>query len=268
MTIKEVCEKIQLQSELTEKICAFADNFDFESIRPQLEKLKRIETGMKALTELRELLKTDPGEIKILACNLKCAAEQYENYMKKGISDEIFTETMKCFSRFARECFVRTGEYAFDRAFWTTRQIAMVLFRIGELEFELNIEEGEHVINVHIPSDADISDENCEDSIARARDFMKEFYPEYDGVEYLCDSWLLAPVLKEFLKESSKIIRFQNRFEIYKEDLEDTGFTEWLYHTREYRPEEFAEDTSLQRSIKAYVLNGGKVGCGYGKLLR
>lgn len=266
MTIKELCERISLQPELSEPVLAFADGGDFESIRPILERFKKMETAKKALEELRNRFEPDERNIKILACTLKCAAEQYENYVKKGISDRIFDDTMGCFTRFGGECFRRTGEYACDREWWTIRQIGMTLFRLGELEFELNTEDGKNVINVHIPSDACITEENCDASIAQAKAFMEEFYPEYENVEYLCDSWLLAPALKKFLPETSKIIRFQNRFEIYKEDQEDTGFTEWLYHTREYKPEEFAEDTSLQRDIKKYILGGGKVGCGYGRL--
>lgn len=266
MTIQEVCERIELQPAFAAEVINAAEEIDFEAVRPLLDKYKNMDTSAAALKELKAALEPDERNIKLLACTLKCAAEQYENFVKMGISDKIYNDTMKCFSRFAGECFVRTGEYAFDRDFWTTRHIGMALFRLGELEFEMSTEDGEKVINVHVPSDTKMSDEEVDASIAQSRAFFAEHYPEYKDVEYLCESWLLTPVLKKFLNENSKIVRFQNRFDIYKENMEDTSFTEWLYHTLEYKPEEFAEDTSLQRAVKQYVLSGGKVGCGYGKL--
>lgn len=268
MTIREICERIKLQPELAEPVIAFSDSFDFESIRPQLNRFQTWETSEEALEELREILKPDERNIKILACTLECATKRYEDYVKKGISDKIFNDTMGCLTRFGDECFRRTGEYACDREWWTIRQIGMTVFRLGELEFERNIEEGKKVINIHIPSDARITEENCDASIAQAKEFFPKHYPEYAEVDYICDSWLLAPALKKFLPETSNIIRFQNRFEIYKEDLDNTEFTEWLYRTKEYKPENFAEETSLQRDIKKYILEGGKLGMAFGRLCR
>ena len=98
----------------------------------------------------------------------------YEHYQKAGISGQTFADTMKCFPRFVREHKESFGDYGFDRAFWPGRQLSMLLFRLGALEFELipeaktddEVPEKEAVrafhlpvkeIGVHIPSDADIS---------------------------------------------------------------------------------------------------------------
>ena len=94
MTIREVCERIKLQPELAEPVLVFSESFDFESIRPQLDRFQTRETSEDALEELREILKPDERNIKILACTLEYAAKRYEDYVKKGISDKIFNDTM------------------------------------------------------------------------------------------------------------------------------------------------------------------------------
>ena len=95
----------------------------------------------------------------ILACSLLCACRAYEEYQKKGISDTVYFETMKCFTRFIDETQKRTGRLAFDRGWWTYRQISMQLFRIGELEYEFVEYEGRPALSIHIPSDAHFSKE-------------------------------------------------------------------------------------------------------------
>lgn len=51
-----------------------------------------------ALAELQTTLGEDHDNIKILACMLKASADMYEIYKSKGISDEIYFATMKCYT--------------------------------------------------------------------------------------------------------------------------------------------------------------------------
>lgn len=46
------------------------------------------------------MLGDDPDGLKILTCMLHCAEMSYDMYKNKGISDKIFADTMKCFTRF------------------------------------------------------------------------------------------------------------------------------------------------------------------------
>lgn len=92
----------------------------------------------------------------MLLCQLEAAELCRENYQRQEIGEEIFVDTMRCFSRFIRECYEMSGRFAFDRGWWTWRQLCMSLFRLGDLECELCTGEGERVISLHIPSDADL----------------------------------------------------------------------------------------------------------------
>ena len=144
---------------------------------------------------------------------LKASADVFDIYQAQGISNEVYFATMKCYPRFISETYQMTGELYFDRYWWTSRQAGYHLFRIGELEYEMKHIEDEIVIDIHIPSDANFSPSAIDDSLASAKQFFSEHYPELSKAEYRCHSWLLDKQLREMLKDSSNILSFQNRFE-------------------------------------------------------
>lgn len=183
------------------------------------------------------------------------------------ISEEIYIETMKCFSRFVREHKVSYGVYGFDRGFWTPHQIEGKLFRIGELEYQIDDEE--KVISIHIPSDADLSDDLVDASYAEQKQFFAENFPETAGWPGMCESWLLSPALKELLPSDSRILAFAARFEITQTNPDATDYLEWVYklasgQQKSAELENLREDTSLQRRMKDFLRAGGKVGIAWG----
>lgn len=215
---------------------------------------------------IQNILGNDENNIKILSCMLEGAAHAYDFYKYKEISDEIFIATMKCFTRFIDECYKRTGQYAFDREWWTARQVGCHLFRLGELEYELKQIDGKYVIYIHIPSDADFSKTSCDKSLNMSYEFFSKHFHEYKSCEYRCHSWLLAPELKNMLSSGSNIISFQSRFNIIDNGEPDTEFIMWLYNTKSTDYTTFAEKTSLQREMKKYLLSGGSIGNALGIL--
>ena len=99
----------------------------------------------------------------------------------------------------------------------------------------------------------------------RTERFMEKYYPDPVRGRFICESWLLSPVLKELLPENSKILAFQNRFEIISENREDRDYIEWVFQAppgTEIR--QLPEKTSLQRNVKRLLLEGGNVGAACG----
>ncbi len=188
------------------------------------------------------------------------------------IHEDIFVETMKCFTRFVNEHHRSYGIYGFDRAFWTTRQMNARLFRIGELEYELKEEDGQRVIDLHIPSDAKLLAEPLNRSVAEARAFLAKYFPDWADLPMECTTWLIAPALRPMLPEGSNILRFMNAFDIIEEDPEENDVLEWVFGYAEAQKKtvvlsELEEKTSLQRRIKAHLLSGGKIGIAHGRLV-
>lgn len=266
MNITNLCDKINLQPEIKSCVIEFANGFDFSIVANQLRDFQNYEKMSKALAEIQTILREDTNNIKILACMLKASADVYEIYKDKGISDEIYFATMKCYTRFIDETSQMTGKLYFDRYWWTTRQAGCHLFRIGELEYEMKHIEENIVIGIHIPSDVDFSPSAIDNSLASAKHFFAAYYPELSNAEYRCHSWLLDKQLKAMLNENSNIRSFQNRFEIFDEGEVGTDFIEWLYNTKSTDYATLPENTSLQRNMKKHILSGGVIRNAYGRL--
>ena len=264
MNINTLCNKIELQPSVKERVLSFIDEFDFATV-DEIQKGYFTYSNMKeALGKTRALLGEDENGIKILSCMLRGTLDTYKEYQKKGISDDIYYATMRCFTRFIDETNKMIGHLSFDRYWWTARQIGCHLFRIGELEYEIKPTDKETVISMHIPSDASFSPISVDESMQSAREFFAKYYPELQSAKYCCQSWLLDKQLKGMLGSNSNIINFQNRFEILDEGEADTEFIEWLFNTKSLDYATLPENTSLQINMKKHLLAGGVIRNSYG----
>ncbi len=213
------------------------------------------------------LLSQEPGEealgFPVLKEHLLRAYQCWEEYQRLGLSEEIYIDTMACFSRFVREYHQGFGVYGFDRGFWTTRQTGARLFRIGELEYELDGEDD--AVSLHIPSDAALETSQLRASWEQAKAILESPFPEWAGKPWICHSWLLSPDLKALLPENARILKFQQSFTI--EQREDDGEVKpWVFYRDDTPIPELPEHTTLQRNLKAYLLAGNAFHSGAGTL--
>lgn len=268
MNLKKLYEGIKLQPQMAKQVDAFLTQCDLDALEPVVQQICNIRTNVAGNQKLQEMFEESaPGNIPLLAVHLLCAVHIYEVYQEKGISDQIYYDTMGAFTRFCQECYDINGCWYYDRAFWTYRQVSMQLFRIGILEYEFIELDGESMITVHIPSDVVFSEENLQHTFRTAKEFFAVFYPECSGQSICCRSWLMAPKLRELLPDTSGIIRFQNCFTNIKETPQKDACLYWLFHAgTDTKICDYPEDTSLQRKVKAMMLNGDHLGAGFGVL--
>ncbi len=263
--MEQLCRKINMPEEVTRKLVELHNSLE---IFPCLDLLMQEETWSEGLVQLKEALSEDPGGFKRLCCMLRCSLRAKAEYDCLGISEEIYVDTMAAFSRFVREHMESYGRYGFDRGFWTPRQVSAKLFRIGQLEYELTAREGEEIVSLHIPTDVDLRPEILRPSL---QDGLKELYrifPACAGQPVYCHSWLLAPLLKELLPETSNILRFQEMFDIEPDTAPGKDVLLWVFKNPKLPKEEYPENTSLQRKLKKFFLDGGEFleGKGYLRL--
>jgi len=266
INIAILCDKINLQPEIKSRVLDFSNNFDFSIVDKQLKNFQNYEKMFKSLNELQILLGKDLDNIKILSCMLKASVDIYDIYLKKNISDEIYFDTMKCYTRFIDETFKVTGKMYFDRYWWTVHQAGGHLFRIGELEYSLENINRNFSIGIHIPSDANLSPDSVYFSIKKAKIFFRKHYPELSNYSFVCHSWLMDTQLQKMLDEKSNIVNFQKRFEIFNEGEVSIDFIGWIYYTESSDYLSLPENTSLQKNVKNHILSGGVIRNSYGKL--
>ena len=254
-----LCQDINMPLEISREVASFSETFDITPVAHLVEDLSFADKAEKA-NEALQALGDDPLGIRILTFHLTAALHSRELYAQKGISDQIFIDTMKCFSRFIREHLEQFDHYGFNRSYWTWRQPALLLFRLGTLEFEIKTLEDKNVLSVHIPSDAVMTREGLDASYKWAKEFFAQYFSDFQYENIYCGTWLLSPALKELLPEGSKILNFMSDYEIFKVNPDTEWFMRWVYKKSYPDLHSLPEDTSLQRTIKKHLLAGGTIG--------
>lgn len=261
--MEQLCRKIHMPEEVTQILTALHNTLEYY---PCLDLLMQAESWSEGLNQLKDTLGEDPGGMKRLCSMLRCALRAKADYNRMGISEEIYVDTMAAFSRFVREHKESYGCYGFDRGFWTPRQVSAKLFRIGQLEYEMVTLEGEPAVSLHIPTDVDLQPEVLRPSIKKGLSEFYRLFPAYRGKKVYCHSWLLSPQLREFLPENSNILRFQELFDITPDEVPGRDVLLWVFKNPKLPIEDYPENTSLQRKLKRFFLDGGQVAEGTGLL--
>ncbi|MBQ9325553.1 MAG: DUF5596 domain-containing protein [Clostridia bacterium] len=218
------------------------------------------DTWSDAVKEWRARLGEDPDGIAILWEMLKKALVSFEEYRKRGIGQDIFQATMRFSTRYLNDALKQTGRYQFIAPWWFPRELSLVEFRVGTLEYEFFEENGNRMIQIHIPSDADLSPVSLDASLEAFENFRKTFFPEWMTAPRVCNSWMMSPALPQLLPPTSRILGFQRRFTLRNWDRETNGVLNWVFPGHKEISEALPENTSLQRSMKAYLLRGEPVG--------
>ena len=227
--------------------------------------------GDKAFEDFLETLVAKlgyPVETLTIYFYIRISERTYENYKKLGIDDEIFYSSMDDFAISSRQGVDRIGVYGIPRTPdrpWQRLILDMKIFRLGRLQFELynspcdvkfndvEIKKDEPCINVHIPGYAPLKEETCEKSYELAREFFKKYFG-FEKCVFVCHSWLLAPWLSESLSENSGIVRFQSKYKIVETTEDASGTILYVFAKEQENPENYPEDTTLQRLVKERIL--------------
>ena len=219
-----------------------------------------------------------PVELVNLYLYIRFSEFTYEEYKKRGISEDIFYLTMSDFAVTARQNVDKGGVYGITQhpeRPWLRLHLDSKLYRLGRLQFELaeserdvevngkSLKQGEPCINVHIARYVPLDENECENSYALARDFFKKYY----GIEtcfFFCHSWLLHPWLSDVLSKTSSIMRFQNKFEILETEEDTDDVISYVFMNKCDKIEDYPENSSLQRALKNYLTRNIPIGTALG----
>lgn len=137
--------------------------------------------------------------------------------------------------------------------------------RLDAREWKAVLRKDDSVISVHIPACVDLSNQNVQDSYKEYVQIHKKCFPDFAANAFVCFSWLLDPQLRCFTKEDSNIIKFQSQF--MRIPNKSTGRAVFPFLFRKgfrYSPvadelEKMPENTSLQRAVKKFYLEGNYI---------
>lgn len=274
--LQYACAKLSMPAAVTELLLPLSQKYDFSRILPYAPLLFHAETGAEGEKKISALLSEEPdAEFLWLILYLAGSGLTHERYLAMHIPDRIFIDTMYQLTSYVLEYYERFGHYGFDRHYWAYRQLSQTIYRIGLLEFErvfspapifrdgrVIIPSGQRYLQIHIPAYAKLSYDATVASLRQAQRFFQTFYPDEPFACFACSTWLLDPKLHNFLPDHSNIIAFQRVFSPITRIAPDDSYRRWLYGFSDIKPENFSENTSLQRKVKEYVLSGGEMGIG------
>lgn len=266
MTHQSLYQMLELPAEVAEQLSSYEKGRTFHMTEELKNRILSRASWDGAVKELHGLLEDDTYGFKMLFEMLDLVCKySYPKYRKMGISDEIFISTMKFITRFLEWHKEYHGEYKFTQAPWFPRQMAVIEFRIGALEYEF-VDGDTKEIAVHIPSDAKFDRETVLNSLKEFTVFRDTYFPKWKGLPLTCDTWMLAPAMEELLSENSNVLAFKHMFELDEIDEEATWFMGFVFpgHAGEY--ETLPEKTSLQKKIKERLIAGKKIGVAKGHL--
>ena len=276
--ILELCKNIDIPGEVVEKVSGFIDTTGLSSAAPYFDGLFSRKTGADSVKAVEALYTDENGAAMysgfgLMAVYLAAALHTREMYEAMGVDLSIYFDTMGFFRRTLDFNRLIDGEYTFLRTDWYYRQIACLICKLGELEYELYypdseilakcwMGEGEPVLSVHIPPDAVLTREELDRSYSMAHSFFRKYHPDFDYKAIFCSTWLLAPEMKLFLRAGSRILVFQSDY-----DIKDVNYDADWYMSFMFKIAGKVEDynilpvnTTLQRAAKKHLIGGGKIG--------
>lgn len=191
-----------------------------------------------------------------------------------GIPEEITQATVADLGRNIRVHRKREGIGGLGVMWWLMLHFRGIIFQLGRLQFEQHYASEEivasmreqgidaspqtPVLSIHIPDFlGPMDEERCTESIAQAVAFFQTYFPTWP-VEYaVCNSWLLDPQLKEYLRPESNIIRFQNRFHITDGGYDASDSVMQFVFGKHVRDiDTIHPESSLGRGVITHLKNG------------
>ena len=211
--------------------------------------------------------KTSTDGKKNLIYYLFFCEELSKKYAELGIPENILLDTVGDLVVWAKTWTNVKGTLHLEELNWLSRHLTMKLFKIGRLQFcmgeseddlpEFDVKAGDPVMEIHIQGEGKLDIEECQKSIDAAKIFFAEFFPDFKYKIFTCHSWLIDEDLKEFLPESSNIIKFGDMFHRARND-DSNALLRYIFRwdTNEINLRYAYSSSSFSEKIKAAVLKG------------
>ncbi len=136
-------------------------------------------------------------------------------------------------------------------------------------QWKLQFKQGDWTLDTHIPEGPDLKLEDCRESMARALAFFREKNPDKEIKSFSCLSWLLDTQYEKLLKPGSRIVAWMQQYYLFPipESGADALWRIFGENGMKNGLENAPRNTSMQKSIAAFLEQGGKLRSGGGFIL-
>ena len=208
-----------------------------------------------------------------------CAEETKARYEKAGYSENLYWDAMKDLKYKMEETQQVYGVWGVYCGPWLSSFILLKCFCLGRLQFEIlpskfhyelaghTLHPHESVVNVHIPSFGRLAHEDVLDAYSRAAKFFGHLFQD-GAVWFHCETWMLYPQVNALLP-AGNMKRFSEDFDIVHACIDPNQ--DDRYRVFMQPPDvpitEYPEKNTLQKNLKAWLLEGNTMGVGFGLFL-
>ena len=175
-----------------------------------------------AMTEARYDKDCEDGIKNFLYYLFFCEALS-KKYEELGIPEEILLDTLSDLVVWSKTWYCVKSSLHLSTLDWLSNHFNARLFKLGRLQFcmgkaecdisKYDVKKGDNVIEIHIPAGDKLTRDAVLDSVKRAREFFKKYFPDFKYTVFTCHSWLLDEKLKDYLASDSNIIKFGDMFD-------------------------------------------------------
>ena len=198
---------------------------------------------------------------------LAALADVRRFHKQRRIPDDISWATLADLGRNLRRDRLLLGDGGLRTSGWLTLHFRGAIYQLGRLQFNrMNVRaahvadafrDGEPALGIHIPESGPLTAESCDDSLAHARTFFAQHFPETPTRVAICTSWLLDPQLADYLAPDSNIVRFQRRFTLVGDGYDgDADVLRFVFHRIAPTIDELPQRTTLERAIITHLRAG------------
>jgi hypothetical protein len=135
-------------------------------------------------------------------------------------------------------------------------------------QWELWVQRGDWVLDMHIPNQAPLTAEACRDALRQAYAFFPRIFPERPFRAGFCHTWFFTAQLQYLLPLDSTILAFQRQFHCYPHAGGPEYLWEFVFGEKYPDSASAPRDTSLRRAVLDWLASGGELFDLPGLLLR
>lgn len=238
-------------------------------------------TQQQALEALYEKI---PADIHKYTADLvflfECSGYLFEKYKEAGLSETLFTDTMRDIKYKFDKCVRIKGIFGIFTTPWFDGFFKMTRFAFGRLQYDVTefekdekhmgyaFKKGGLCLSCHIPASGPLKQELCTQSLKMAYEFFKDRLTTA-VLPVKCFSWLLYPPYLSVFHENTNTGRFVRDFEILNSEKHDGFGDAWRIFGKDFDGDanNLPSDTTMQKNFVQYIKNGGSFGSGTGILL-
>lgn len=130
---------------------------------------------------------------------------------------------------------------------------------LPKTEWELILQPGDTVLDLHIPRKDPFTPQACRDSLRRAFEFFRVQAPERPFKAAYCHTWFFTPQLQQILPPESNIVRFQREFYLYPYSGGPGFLWSYVFGEKVTSLAGAPRDTSIRRAVLDWIDAGGEL---------